>query len=149
VGEWYRRRIRANRDELRKRFSTPYPFALKGLLMDGRRLIKELDKDALLELGTGGQSAFESVVTPFCRRLDFDATSQLAARYFPLGREVPIVVSPAHAFGRPVVAGTNLTTEAVANLVRGGESIDDIAHEYDLSREFIDAAWSYENRLAA
>jgi len=47
------------------------------------------------------------------------------------------------------LAGTNLTTEAVANLVRGGESIDDIAHEYDLSREFIDAARSYENRIAA
>lgn len=141
--------LRANRDELGKRFSTPYPFALKGLLTDGRRLIKELGEDALLELGTGGQSAFESVISPFCRRLDFDANSQLAARFFPLGRDVPIVVSPTHSFGRPVVAGTNLTTEAIANLVRGGESIDDIAHEYDLPREQIDAAWKFENCLAA
>ncbi len=143
------RTLRENRVELSERFSTPYPFALKGLLTDGHRLIKELGEQALLELGTGGQSAFEAVLVPFCRQLDFDTASQLAARFFPMGREVPIVVSPKHAFGRPVVSGTNVTTEAIANLVRGGESMDDIAHEYELPIEQIDAAWRFENSLAA
>lgn len=141
--------LKANRAELAQRFSTPYPFALRGLLTDGRRLLKELDKQALLELGTGGQSSFESLVAPFCRRLDFDATSQLAARYFPMGREIPVVVSPSHAFGRPVIEGTNLPTETVAGLVRGGESLDDIASEYQLSREQVESAWRFEERAAA
>lgn len=141
--------LKVSREELAERFSTPYPFALRGLLTDGRRLLKELNEKALLELGSGGQSAFEAVVAPFCHRLDFDATSQLAARYFPLGREVPVVVSPAHAFGRPVIAGTNLPTETVASLVRGGESLDDIASEYQLSREQVESAWHFEERLAA
>lgn len=143
------RTLKANRAELAERFSTPYPFALRGLLTDGRRLLKELNEKALLELGSGGQSAFEEVVAPFCRRLDFDATSQLAALFFPMGRDVPVVVSPAHAFGRPVIAGTNLPTETVANLVRGGESLDDIAAEYQLSREEVESAWRSEERLAA
>jgi len=112
-------------------------------------LLKELGEQVLLELGSGGQSAFEEVVAPFCHRLDFDASSKLASRYFPLGREVPVVVSPAHAFGRPVIAGTNLPTETIASLVRGGESLDDIAAEYQLSREEVDHAWRFEERRAA
>lgn len=141
--------LRHCRQELGKRFSTPYPFALKGLLTDGRRLLKELGEDALLELGTGGQSAIQSVLEPFCQRIDFDTASQLAAKFFPLGREIPVVVSPTHAFGRPVIAGTNLATETIASLVRGGESIDDIACEYELPRESIEQAWRFEQRQAA
>ena len=141
--------LKMNREELSKRFATPYPFALRGLLTDGRRLLKELGEKTLLELGSGGQSAFEAVVAPFCHRLDFEVSSQLASRYFPLGREVPIVVSPAHAFGRPVIVGTNLPTETIASLVRGGESIDDIASEYQLSRDHVESAWLFEERRAA
>ena len=141
--------LRANRAELAERFSTPYPFALRGLLTDGRRLLKELDEKALLELGSGGQSAFESLIAPFCHRLDFDTASQLAARFFPMGRGVPVVVSPDHAFGRPVIAGTNLSTETIASLVRGGESLDDIASEFRLSREHVEYAWRFEERRAA
>jgi uncharacterized protein (DUF433 family) len=141
--------LRKNRAELSERFSTPYPFALQGLLTDGRRMLKELGQATLLELGAGGQSAFECVVAPFCHRLDFDASSRLAARYFPQGREVPVVVSPFHAFGRPVIMGTNLATETIASLVRGGESLDDIASEYQLSREHVEVAWRFEQRPAA
>lgn len=143
------RTLRRCREELAERYATPYPFALRGLLTDGRRLLKELGEDALLELGTGGQSAFEGVVAPFCQRIDFDATSQLAAKYFPLGRDVPVVVSPSHAFGRPVIEGTNLATETIASLIRGGESIDDVAAEYELSPECIEQAWRFEQRRAA
>lgn len=141
--------LRRNREELAIRYATRYPFALRGLLTDGRRLLKELGEEALLELGSCGQSAFESVIAPFCHRLDFDASSQLAARYFPLGREVPIVVSPAHAFGRPVIVNTNLSTETIASLVRGGESLDDVASEFELSREQVEHAWRFEERPAA
>lgn len=141
--------LRQGREELRQRFNTPYPFAMHGLLTDGRRLIKELGEAALLELGTGGQSAFESVVAPFCRKVDFDAATNLAMSYFPMGREVPVVVSPAHAFGRPVIAGTNLPTETIANLIRGGERVDDIAAEYQITPEEVDFARKFEERLAA
>lgn len=143
------RTLRASREELAERYGTRYPFALRGLLTDGRRLLKELGDQTLLELGTGGQSAFQSVVEPFCRRLDFDVSSQLASRYFPLGRDSSIVVSPRYAFGRPVIAGTNLATETIAALVQGGESIDDVADAYQLPRERIEEAWLFEQRHAA
>jgi uncharacterized protein (DUF433 family) len=143
------RTLRSARIELGQRYNVPHPLALQGLLTDGKRLLKELGKQSLLELGSGGQAAFESVIKPFCHRLDFDATSQLAARFFPLGRDAGVVVDPRHSFGRPVITGTNVATETIASLAHGGESLDDIASEFQLDRTQVEAAWQYEHRHAA
>ena len=143
------RSLRANRQELSERFDTPHPFALRGLLINGRRLLKELGDESLLELGTGGQTAFESLLSPFCERLDFDTSTELAARYFPNGRSGAVVVDPRHAFGRPVIGGTNITTEAIGCLIRGGEKIEDVAEDFRLQTTKVQEAWDFEQRLAA
>jgi hypothetical protein len=90
---------------------------------DGHRLLKELGDETLLELGSGGQAAFEKVIAPFCRRLDFDETTKLASRFYPDGPESDVMIDPHHAFGRPVISGTNITTETLACLIRGGEKV--------------------------
>jgi hypothetical protein len=98
-----------------ERFQTPHPFALVGLLVDGHRLLKEPGDETLLELGSDGQTAFEKVIAPFCRRLDLTRRP----RFYPDGPESDVVIDPHHAFGRPVISGTNITTEALACLIRG------------------------------
>lgn len=143
------RRLRADRLELAERFDTDHPFALEGLLTDGRRLLKELDDASLLELGTGGQTDFEAVIRPFCARLDFDSQTQLASRFYPIGRDSSVIVDPHHAFGRPIIQGTSITTEALACLVRGGENIDDIASDFRLNPAQVEEAWDFERQLAA
>lgn len=141
--------LRQARVELAQRFQTAHPFALEGLLTDGRRLLKELGDASLLELGTGGQTAFASVLAPFCQRLDFDAQTRLATRFFPNGRGSVVVVDPHHAFGRPIIDGTNITTEAIASLIRGGEKIEDVAADFRLDPAKVQEAWGFETRLAA
>lgn len=141
--------LRKARQELGVRFETDHPFALQGLLTDKKRLLKEMGDQTLLELGSGGQTAFESLLEPFCHRLDFDVSTYLACRFFPMGKSAPIVVDPKHAFGRPVILGTNTTTEALAALIRGGEDPQDIANDFHLDPEAIREAWRFENRSAA
>jgi uncharacterized protein (DUF433 family) len=141
--------LRKARAELMERFQTPHPFALEGLLVDGHRLLKELGDETLLELGSGGQTAFEKVIAPFCRRLDFDAATKLVSRFYPEGPEYGVVIDPHHAFGRPVISGTNITTEALACLIRGGEKIEDVAQDFRLEPEQVENAWEFERRLAA
>ncbi len=141
--------LRAGRAELAARYRTSHPFALQGLLTDGARLLKELGNGALLEIGSRGQTAFENVIKPFCHRLDFDAASHLATRFYPAGEDKSIVVDPRHSFGRPVIAGTNITTESIACLRRAGERADDIADDYGVKISQIDAAWTFELRAAA
>jgi len=141
--------LRQAREELSVRFETPYPFALQGLLTDKSRLLKEMGNQTLLELCSGGQGAFEALIGPFCHRIDFDASTRLAARYFPMGRNSHIIVDPKHAFGRPVVVGTNITTEALASLIKGGEKFEDIADDFRLDPEAVQEAWRFESRQAA
>lgn len=141
--------LREARSELSKRFKVAHPFALKGLLTDGHRLLKELGNESLLELGSGGQASFEAVIKPFCQRLHFDSVSNLASRFFPMGRKKGIVVDPNHSFGRPVIDGTNIATQSIASLIRGGESIDQVAEQFRLERPIIETAWEFEKSLAA
>jgi uncharacterized protein (DUF433 family) len=141
--------LRAGRAELAARYRTPHPFALKGLLTDGSRLLKELGGGALLEIGASGQTAFEAVIEPFCHRLDFDTASCLATRFYPAGRDSSIVVDPRHSFGRPVITGTNITTASIASLLRAGESSDDVAEDFRVNVAQIDAARAFELRAAA
>ena len=140
--------VRKSREELSLKFGTPYPFALKGLLTDGNKLLKEIGNDALLELASGGQVVFETIIKPFCKKLDFDAASSLATRFFPLGHDKFVVVDPRHAFGRPVVTGTNIATETLASLINGGETLESVALMYDLPLEKVNDAWQYEKRIA-
>jgi uncharacterized protein (DUF433 family) len=141
--------LRSGRIELAARYGTTHPFALWGLLTDGARLLKELGDDALLEIGASGQTSFAQVIAPFCHRLDFDAASHLATRFYPAGEDRSIVVDPRQSFGRPVIAGTNITTESIACLMRAGEQADDIADGYRVNTSQIDAAWNFELRAAA
>jgi uncharacterized protein (DUF433 family) len=140
--------LRAGRQELEARFHTHHPFALQGLLTDGQRLLKEMGEDTLLELGSTGQTAFESVLLQFCHRLDFDTSTQLAMRFFPAGRDSCVSVDPRHSFGRPVIAGTNVTTEALGCLIRRGEKIDDIAADFRLDPAQVEDAWEFEKMAA-
>jgi uncharacterized protein (DUF433 family) len=141
--------LRKARLELISRFETAHPFALEGLLHNGRQLLKELGDDSLLELGSGGQTAFEKVMAPFCQRIDFDATSKLASRFYPIGKESKVVIDPRHSFGRPVIDGTNITTEALACLIRGGEALEDVAQDFQLDPTDVEDAWEFEQRIAA
>ena len=141
--------LRKVREELSQRYHTEHPFALSGLLTDGKRLIKELGDEILLELGSGGQTAFESVLEPFCHRLDFDTATQLATRFFPAGRSKSIVVDPRHSFGRPIITGTNVTTESIASLLRGGERIENLAGDFRLDPNQVREAWDFEMQFAA
>jgi uncharacterized protein (DUF433 family) len=143
-------KVRSFRTELAHRFQTEFPFALRGLLtVSSHRLLKELGDDALLELGTSGQTAFEKVLGPFCEKLDFDSTSNLAARFFPNGRNSNIVVDPRHAFGQPVIIGTNLTTAALASRLRGGESESELANDFNLTEQQVREVRDFELALAA
>jgi uncharacterized protein (DUF433 family) len=141
--------LRQARAELAEREGTAHPFALEGLLTDKKKLLFDLGQEALLELGTNGQTSFGKVLEPFCIRLDFDVATRMACRYHPMGKNKSIVVDPARAFGRPIISGTNIATENLAALIRGGETVDDVASDFGLAPEIVSEVWSFENRAAA
>ena len=140
--------IRRAREDLARRLRVDHPFAVQTLFIDGARLLTE-DNDLQYELGTNGQIAMRSVLEPFLQRIDFEDSTQLAQRFYPQGREHHVVVDPHRSFGRPVVSNTSITTEAIASLFKGGESIEALTLQFDLNEPQVRDALSFENCLAA
>lgn len=144
--------VRKARDEMVNRLRLSFPLAHKGLLSDGKKLLfelKEADSRIALELDMSGQTAFLDIVEPFCTRIEFSQETQLAERYWPLGREKSVVVDPHHSFGQPVIDGTNTTTQALFELYQSGESFEDLAGLYDIPATSVGDAVFFEGRTCA
>ena len=60
-----------------------------------------------------------------------------------------VVIDPALSAGRPVITGTGLATEVIAERYKAGESVSDLAKDYERKEEEIEEAIRCELRLAA
>lgn len=141
--------IRAARNELKEEFQTDHPFALRGLLSDGRKIAKEVSQADLLILNAQGQRGFGAVLKDFFERIDFEQASQLAGRYYPCGKESAVVVDPRISFGRPVVKGTAIATETLLSLYRGGETPELIAAQFEIEESAVRDALTFETGKVA
>ncbi len=57
------------------------------------------------------------------------------------------MIDPEVQFGRPVLAGTGIPTLVIANRYKAGESITDLARDYDRPEAEIEEAIRYELEL--
>jgi len=131
-----------------KKLGAKHPLASERLETDGRSLfIKKYGQ--LIDLPEDGQLAIESVLRPYLRRIEHDA-SGLAIRFFPVRRtsdpESPrtVVIDPFLSFGKPVLTGTGVPTAIVTRRFDAGESIAELADDYGLSPTQIEEAIRYE-----
>jgi uncharacterized protein (DUF433 family) len=60
----------------------------------------------------------------------------------------PIVIDPRIAFGRPVIVRVGVSTSAIAERIDAGETIENIAADYDLCLSEIEQAAIYERAAA-
>lgn len=128
---------------------TLYPFSTSQLMTDGITIFYKYDDAALLNLDKSMQTSFKRIIEPYCQKIDFDESSYLAQRYWPLGKEHDIVVDPHHSFGQPTIAGTNITVDSLLTLIRAGEDKEVIASLFEISVEKVDDVLLFQHRLAA
>jgi uncharacterized protein (DUF433 family) len=141
--------IRAAAKMAMELFHTRHPFATHRVFYDTHRLFAPLSKDAVIELTSRNQQlisvhAFE----PYLKEVDFDTSSGLANRWWPLGKDVPIVLDPHVAFGAPVLAGTATRTDVVATLAQYVPH-EEAARAYAIELGGVRAAVEFENELRA
>lgn len=128
---------------------TDYPFAHATLMTDGKRIFHKFLDDALLEVDEKQQFAFANLVAPYCKKIDFQNKTQLAERFWPLGKGHEIVVDPHHSFGQPVIKGTNITVETIYSMLNAGESPEFVASIYDLNLNVVEDVMLFMKRNAA
>jgi uncharacterized protein (DUF433 family) len=59
-----------------------------------------------------------------------------------------IMIDPAVSFGRPILVSKGIRTSTIAHRIDAGEKPEDIARDYDLELEEVDAALFYEREAA-
>jgi uncharacterized protein (DUF433 family) len=112
-----------------RQLGTPTPFVTQRFRTDGRKIFVELQhaepandepglpkrERELIEVLTG-QRAFADVVEPsLFQNLEWE--SDMAARWWPLGRARAVVLDPGTMFGAPRVAATRVPTATIAAAV--------------------------------
>jgi uncharacterized protein (DUF433 family) len=103
----------------------------------------------LIDLSASGQLAMRMVLEAHLQRVDWDER-QFPVRLFPFlvsdatERERPIVIDPSIAFGRPILLRRGITTAVIAERIDAGESVGEVATDYELSSDEIEGAILYE-----
>jgi uncharacterized protein (DUF433 family) len=113
-------------------------------------LIKEIDK--LVNISRGGQLAIPEIFEVHLERIEYDNG---IFNFYPFVRERSatepklIVINPAIGFGKPVVAGTGISTAVIASRFNARESVPELAKEYGLEEKQIEEAIRWETRAVA
>ena len=131
----------------REQLQLPYPFATLKLFEFGGHVLHEFDKQfpgqGTLALDIGGQWVLPAIVVKEKTHLDFGDTDPFALRWFPKGRGIPIVVDPHVAAGRATIYQSGVTLETLNRRWHRGETIDDLAVDYDLTPWVVEEALKY------
>jgi uncharacterized protein (DUF433 family) len=134
-------------------------FAEKQLKIDRLLLREELRTHAgrlflerygeLINLSASGQLAMRRLLAEHLERVEWDP-SQFPVRLYPFlpmalsSDERSIAIDPRIAFGRPVVLRQGISTSAIAERIDLGETVEDVAADYDLIPAEIEQAVIYE-----
>jgi uncharacterized protein (DUF433 family) len=103
----------------------------------------------LIELSASGQLAMRKMFEDHLSRVDW-AADKLPLRLYPFvspdtqadGR--PIAIDANIAFGRPVLHRAGISTSVIAGRLDAGETVTDLAADYDVTPEDIEQAVLYE-----
>ena len=115
-------------------------------------LIKQIDR--FINVSRDGQLAIPEIVETHLERVEYDKKVG-AVRFYPFVRQRSaaepklIVINPALGFGKPVIAGTGISTAVIASRFNARESIPALAKEYGLEEKQIEEAIRWETRAVA
>jgi uncharacterized protein (DUF433 family) len=142
------RAVRQAIDYAERQLSIPRLLLSKELCASAGELF--LDRyGQLIELSASRQIAMKQIFEAHLRRVEWDE-HQFPIRLYPFmpadsaSGPRSIAIDPGIAFGRPIVLGRSITTEVLANRVDAGESVAEVAADYDLSVAEVEQAIVYE-----
>lgn len=138
-------RLRQAHAFARQQLGIDWPFASETIKFQGGHIIHEfeathpdegtrqiaIDEDGIYVLPLDFRDTLEL--------FDFDGTDTLALRFYPLGKQTPVVVDPEHAAGLPTFAGTNVRIETVIDRWKSGQTIAELEEDFEIPSSAIEA----------
>lgn len=121
---------------VRDEFKDPYVLASKRIATDGASLFAQLADESLVNQHR--QAPLREVIDAHLRFIHWDdegKPDRLRLAQYP---SAEVVIDPRFAWGRPVLAESNVPVSAVVDLWHAGEPMDVVADEFDLSRDVVE-----------
>ncbi|HEX8286336.1 MAG TPA: DUF433 domain-containing protein [Pyrinomonadaceae bacterium] len=142
-------KVRTGLSFLEKRAPSPHPLADWLFETDGVNLfVRELG--GLINISENGQIEMEAVVSGYLRRIDRNINAGVL-RLYPFLKKDPtydepkrVMIDPLVSFGRPVLVGTGVPTDVIAERFYAGDTFDDLAKDYDITPAQVEEAIRYE-----
>ncbi|MDQ3577025.1 MAG: DUF433 domain-containing protein [Actinomycetota bacterium] len=133
-------KIRDAATEVRRALDTPYALATKRIVTDGVDIFVQYAANDLARVGDN-QRPFRDVIDQYLHYIDWDVTDgfarSLRLRQYP--DIAPVVLDPRFGWGAPVVQSAKVPVDNVVDLWLAGESFSDVAYEYGLTGEQVEA----------
>ncbi len=145
-------KVRSALKYLARTYPSPHPLVDHRFATDGLGLFVERYGE-LLNVAREGQLAMRRVLEAYLSRIDRDPRGGVA-RLYPFTRrgsfDEPraVVIDPWISFGRPVLAGTGIPTAVIAQRLKGGETIQELALDYERPISDIEEAIRCELKAA-
>lgn len=137
-------KVREALDLINKRFEVPHPLAQEDFRTNGVDLFIERYGE-LINASSGGKKELKESLNAHLERIEPD-DSGLAIKLYPFTRprEVDnprlVVIDPRIAFGRLAIAGTGIATNVLKERFQAGDSIEELAEDYDCDLPSIEEA---------
>lgn len=103
---------------------------------------------ALVKLSASSRLAMRRVFEAHLKRVEWGQLG-FPVRFYPFvvsesADSKPIVIDPLVSFGRPLVSRALVSTQSIVDRIDAGETVEDLARDYDLTREAVEEAVVYE-----
>jgi uncharacterized protein (DUF433 family) len=143
------KRIRQINAYCRVALGVPWPLVTERFRFSGQDIfVHDYDFGILVNVGReAGMRAWEEVLEPFLEDVEYE--EEIVRRWWPLGKNVGVIVYPDYGFGLPVIAGTTVRTEIIAERRRAGDSDEEITYDFGVTPHQIEDAIRWEMRDAA
>jgi len=103
----------------------------------------------LISLSRSGQLAMRKLLEAYLKRVEWNL-SDVPFRLYPFvrgesdGAPRNIAIDPTIAFGRPVLLSHGVSTRAIVDRIDAGESLEEVAQDYELEPHSVEEAVLYE-----
>jgi uncharacterized protein (DUF433 family) len=141
------KKIISAHEHMARQLHTPYPFASPQILTEGKNIFYTLPDGTTMYADKSQQIVIQKAIESFCRKIEYSDT-QLAERYYPLGKNHQVVVDPHHQFGQPIIENTNILADTIYSMYKAEEPVKVIARLYEITEKQVADAINFCKQAA-
>jgi len=135
-----------------KELGGDHPLVHQGLVVDDKRNLLVEALGSLVNVSQDFQVEMEQVVREYLSRVERDGRG-IPIKLFPVHpgakEECAVEINPLVKFGRPCLKGRGIPVDIITERFLAGEKIPDIANDYDVKADDIEAALRFTTRQQA